>query len=507
MENKEWLSHLPNEVMKGARNNNLCSYVIALEGWRRGLELKYYSRAVKQGTLHAPGLLFSLSDGNNEKMFYKSRGDKVKREAFTIGGNKYKAKQILHENGIPVPLGKLFEQDASNDEILKFAKKIGFPVVLKPSNAAQGKGVISHIENDDFLMRAIIHVREELGYKEVILEEHAFGNEYRVYVMKDKVIAVLNRDPANIVGDGTSTIRQLINKKNKSRKRNPRLYSCLINVDFEVKNQLEKQNLSLESIPNKNEKVYLRTKSNITSGGDSLDVTDEFPQEIKDIAINALKVIPNFPNGGVDVMVDYSKPIDQAAKVIELTPVPQIGSLVFPMKGKARDIPAAIIDEYFPETKHLKNTNPNIYFYLPEILKPLNSKEADEIKVISCPNDIEERLQFIVKGNLNKHTYHRQIRKLALENNLHGYSKQLESNTIQVAVAGSEQNVALFMEKCERNLFKVAYEIISKEKWEDFIRVGFEIKPIKVKQKTKLKKHKKHKKLNFFQKVKRKLFN
>src|SRR5699024_8750006 len=240
-------------------------------------------------------------------MFYKSRGYNVKNEAFTIGGNKFKAKIALDKAGVPVPKGKLFSGDTQDSEVIKYAKEIGYPVVLKPSNAAQGKGVIANIENEEFLKESLNYVRKQLGYSEIILEEHVFGHEYRVYVMHDDVIAVLNRDPANVVGDGKRTIKELINKKNKDRKKNPRLYSCLIKVDYEIENVLKDKGLSLETIPEKNEKIYLRSKSNITSGGDSIDVTDEFPDEIKKVAVDALKAIPNFPNGGVDIMVDPNK--------------------------------------------------------------------------------------------------------------------------------------------------------------------------------------------------------
>src|SRR5699024_396800 len=193
--NKEWLPHLSPEVTIGARNNNLCSYLIALEGWRRGLTLKFYSRRVKKNSLHAPGLLFTLSDGKEEHTFYKSRGMRVKGEAFTVGGNKFKVKEVLSSGGIPVAKGKLFPSQTSNDEIIRYAETLGYPVVLKPSNAAQGKGVIANINNEDMLLKSLKHVREILNYKEVILEQFVTGEEFRVYVMGDEVIAVLNRMP------------------------------------------------------------------------------------------------------------------------------------------------------------------------------------------------------------------------------------------------------------------------------------------------------------------------
>ena len=84
-------------------------------------------------------------------MFYKSRGMRVKGEAFTIGTNKILTKKTLEKNGVPVPKGDIFSKEATDEEVIAYAKEIGYPVVLKPSNAAQGKGVIANIENEAFL--------------------------------------------------------------------------------------------------------------------------------------------------------------------------------------------------------------------------------------------------------------------------------------------------------------------------------------------------------------------
>ena len=141
-------------------------------------------------------------------------------------------------------------------------------------------------------------------------------------------------------------------------------------------------------------------------------------------------------------MVDYSKPINQAAKVIELTPVPQIGSLIFPMKGKGRDVPSAIIDYYFPNTKELKNSNPNIYFGLMDILSPLISKSASEVTVIPCPDFIDTQKKYVIKGKVQGVGFRRWIRKKALEADLYGYAQNLKDGSLVVAVAGTDESVA-----------------------------------------------------------------
>src|SRR5699024_7155760 len=348
MDDNNWLPHLTNEMTKGARRH-LCAYLVSLEAWRRGLKIKWYSRKVKKRGIHAPGRLFSISSADRTHTFYKTQGDKVSAESQRVTGNKDLAKKLFAEFDVPFPEGKRFSAESNNYEIIEYAKEIGFPLVLKPTKGFQGIGVVANIMTEEYLNESLKYVREELGYMDVIVERFIRGKEYRLYVIENEVIAAINRVPANIIGDGNHTIRQLIKLKNKQRLKNPRLAVCLIKVDYEVKKYVEKAGLTLDSVLENGEILYLREKSNISTGGDSIDVLDELPATMKSTAVNSLKSIPVLPHGGVDLIYDDTNP-DSQAYVLEINAIPQIGSLVYPMKGKGRDIPAALIDYYFPET-------------------------------------------------------------------------------------------------------------------------------------------------------------
>lgn len=476
LERKEWLPHLTNEMMVGARNQNFCSYLIALEGWRRGLTLKFYSDKVTKKNIHAPGRLFSLSSEKSTHVFYKSRGDRVKGKAFSIGSNKYATKEWLAQNGVPVVEGKKFDKSVENLEIVSYAKQLGFPVVLKPVVGAKGKGVIANINDEAFLKESLSYVREKLKYPEIIVERYFEGEEYRLYVIENEVVAVLNRRPANIIGDGVHTIKELINQKNKERKKNPRLYSCLIKVDFEIENNLKKLGFTLESIPENGKQIYLREKSNVSSGGDSIAVTDEFPVEIKNIAIKALQTIPDFPHGGVDIIFNQNKPVDEAAVVIELSPTPQIGSLVFPMIGKSKDVPAAIVDYYFPETKERKNFNPAVYFDFNGVLEPLQSKSASEVTVTPAPIIPIFSKKYTISGKVQGVGYRKWIRTRALESDLNGYTQNLNNGTVIVVVSGDQDAVNKFEATCSRGPKACKVTSISEEIWTKPVKIGFEIK-------------------------------
>src|SRR5699024_10552906 len=211
------------------------------------------------------------------------------------------------------------DKDSTKVEYISYANEIGYPVVLKPVVGAKGQGVIPGIQDEESLVESLSYLKEKLPTSKLILEKHYKGEEFRVYVIEDEVIAVINRVPANITGDGKHTIKELINIKNKERKKNPRLYSCLIKIDIEIENKLKRLGLDIDYITENGNRIFLRDKSNISMGGDSIEVTETFPEEIKIIAINALGTIENFPVGGVDIIYDGSTAI-----VVELSPTPQI---------------------------------------------------------------------------------------------------------------------------------------------------------------------------------------
>src|SRR5699024_739148 len=131
----------------------------------------------------------------------------------------------------------------------------------KPISENAGKGVFANITNEEYLRKVLVHVREELNYKDIIVEEFVHGVEYRVYMVGDKVIAAVNRRPANVVGNGTSTIMELIIEKNKMKRRNPVLSKSPIEVDKEVQESIKNAGYTMDSILPENKLLYLRNKS------------------------------------------------------------------------------------------------------------------------------------------------------------------------------------------------------------------------------------------------------
>jgi len=479
----EWLPHLTSEVVADARGWNLDAYAVALEGWRRGLTLEWYAKHtdefkdIKTWFVDEPGKLFSLRSDDRTHYFFRTRGDKVTNDAVEMSADKEQTKQYLANANIATPTGYEFKENTSDEEIMAAVEAIEYPVVLKPTDGSFGKGVITNIKNVEELKNALVIVRTEQNIRNVMIEQHIPGEEYRVYVVGDQAVAAMNRIPANITGDGSSSIRQLIGIKNEARKLNPRLISCLIQVDAEMKGFIESQGYTLDSVLKKEETLFLTNKSNISLGGDPVSVTDELPQEVKDTAVSALQAIPGLVHGAVDLIVDSRKVVSEAATIIELNATAQLGGLLFPVAGKSSDVPAAIIDYYFPETKDVNVDKTKLYFDFVDVLSPLNSSSAKSTQVTPMPKGKVYSKKYTVTGDVQNMGYHMGLRKQAFERYLSGLVMKQENGDIEVVVAGTDPAmVDDFKEGLLEDPERAEVESIQESQWDSPMKVGFEIR-------------------------------
>ncbi|OLO42340.1 hypothetical protein BTR23_03725 [Alkalihalophilus pseudofirmus] len=474
------IKRLTKKEVAGIRGFNLCTYLVALEGWRRGLSLKWYFDTPSVTNMriigfNSVGKTFSLANEGKIHFFNRSRGDKVANEAVSICGNKEQTKTFLSKANIPVPEGSKFSADTSDEEMITYAKRIGFPVVLKPTNGSLGKGVFTNIVDEDGLMEAITSLREVIKYEEYIIEKFIYGNEYRVYVVEDRVISAVHRIPANIVGDGKNTIKSLIENKNKDRKNNPYLYSKLIKMDDEMVKFLSKRGYTIETIPKKGEKIDLRDKSNISMGGDPIDATDTMSSEVKQIAIDTIKAIPELHHAGIDIIVNPDDP-DQGT-VIEVNATAGIGLHLFPISGETRDVPGAIIDFYFPETKNIPFKKSNLYFDYKVISDLLRSRSVHEVAVTSLPKATFVAKKYIISGKVQGVGYRNWIRRKAVELNINGYTKNLDNGKVVVVAASVDQNtLETLKELCSTGPERAKVTKVNEYEWEYPLLVGFEIR-------------------------------
>lgn len=441
----EWLSHLSNEIVADAHGNLLDAYVVALEGWRRGLTLRWHVKDSEKFKdmitwyVDRPGQLFSLSSKEKTHYFFRTRGDKVSNEAVLIGKDKERTKQVLRAENINTPQGEKFLEHDSDEKIKEYVNSIGYPVVIKPLDGSFGNGVITNIDNEQKLHDAISYVRSRLGYREVLVERYVPGREFRIYVVGDKAVGAINRIPPNVLGDGQSTIEELIQKKNNERAKNPRLVSCPIQINDETNKFLSYKRLDIDSILPENQLLYLSEKSNVSLGGDPVDVLDELPEKILNLAVQAIKAIPNLFHGAVDIIWDKSEKESQGV-IIEVNPTAQLGGILFPMVGKSRDVPSALIDYYFPETKVHRGQKPNLYFDLEEALEPLRKKVAICTRVTSIKSGNYHCNKVIIHSQTIGTNLAVEIKRLAIKYGLYGYVNQSNlDNSLEIVITSLDK--------------------------------------------------------------------
>ncbi|WP_059102765.1 sugar-transfer associated ATP-grasp domain-containing protein [Shouchella shacheensis] len=464
-----WLSHLVEAIPYEAQRNRISMYTIALEGWRRGLTLKFLSYN-NRGKMD---IKYSLSNKEKEHQFIGSGGDLNTAEAVSLCDDKELTKQHLMEAGLSVPRGKRFNKESSEEEIVRFSHSIKFPVVLKPTDGSGGKGVFVNLQDEMELKEALIHTRTKLGYADIIVEQFVAGEEVRVFVLEDKVLGVTQRMPANVVGDGERTIRQLVDDKNHKRKSVPHLHFRPIKIDAEVKRTLKKSGFSLDSVLKTGKRVFVRMTSNISTGGDPIEVTQQLTSAQKNTAINAVKSISGLSHCGIDMIIDKES---NKGFILEINTRAGLGSHLFPIEGQAKDIPKKIIDFYFPETSKISTEKANVYFDFKTILDALEGRTVKEIEVEKPVKNHLVAKRFSISSELDPAGYYKWLQKKVFEQELNGFIARVDKDNIEIVIAGqSQQALDQFYEILKHGSLKSLISNILEQEWKLPIMLGFQL--------------------------------
>lgn len=224
-----------------------------------------------------------------------------------IAKDKDFATFYMKRMGYAVIPGKTFYSDhwakviGSRDNIdiaYKYAQKLGFPVIVKPNSGSQGMGVtLANNRRQFYRAMRFIFKRDRVA----LVQRPVRGKDYRVVVLDKRVISAYERIALNVIGDGVSTIRRLLEKKQRNFAASSRDTRIKID-DPRISEKLKRQGLSLLSVPKKGERVYLLDNANLSSGGDSVDVTNKIHPEFRKIAVGLTKDM-GLRLCGVDLMV------------------------------------------------------------------------------------------------------------------------------------------------------------------------------------------------------------
>lgn len=334
----------PKVVREGFGGGRLSTFTIALEAWRRDLTVTLHDQALNR---------FEISDGSTAITF--NHACPVSITPLTARQqlrDKWESKKLLQESGVPVPRGLLVDAASTGmDDLSEIAETIGYPVTIKPVAGSKGQGVHTEISSWEELESVYAHLTESNVVDQLLIEQNVPGDDYRLLVLGDKVLAACKRVPANVEGDGSSSIDELITEKNKKRRRNPFLSTGLIRPNYEMNATLRSQGYTLTSIPEKGAYVELRRIANASAGGDVIDVTDSIPAELKQAAVDAVAAVSGIVIAGVDVLYQPAGGSNSPKfSVIEMNYRPHIGVNMYPTSGRGRDIPGELIDFFFPDS-------------------------------------------------------------------------------------------------------------------------------------------------------------
>ena len=312
------------------------TWAIVEEARRRGIPVRRLnSRSLVQ-----------LGLGRNLRRIQATLTDHTSAIAIEIAQDKDDTKRVLEAIGLPVPHGDVAE---SAEEAVGLAQEIGFPVILKPLDLSHGRGISPRLTDEESVRAAWERARE---YSErLIVEQFAEGRDHRVLVIGGKVVAVAERIPAHVVGDGSHTIRELIDAANQDPRRGVGHTKVLTKLECDAATieYLARSGLTLDSVPNDTERVFLTATANLSTGGTSIDRTDEIhPSNVT--ACEMAAGVVGLDIAGIDVITpDISVPFrENGAAIIEVNAAPGVRMHTHPTEGEPRNVGAPIIDMLYP---------------------------------------------------------------------------------------------------------------------------------------------------------------
>ncbi|KGJ05106.1 cyanophycin synthetase [Paracoccus halophilus] len=257
---------------------------------------------------------------------------------------------ILSKAGLPVARQLA---TTSDKKAAKFARDIGFPVVVKPRDGNMGKGVTVGVQDRTQLLAAFERAQKISPH--VVIESLIEGEEYRLMVVNGTFAGAVHRQPAQITGDGVSTVTELVAKENLRPEREAWLRGSMsvlkqMQIDDDALALLSEQGLDPQSVPEKGDKVYLRRESNVSRGGEGFDASDRLHPANRELAERVARVV-GLDVCGIDfISRDPSVPWQEnGAAICEVNSRPGMAMHVHAMGDKGDRIPAAIIDMLFPE--------------------------------------------------------------------------------------------------------------------------------------------------------------
>ncbi|MEJ2319170.1 MAG: cyanophycin synthetase [Gemmatimonadales bacterium] len=290
--------------------------------------------------------LVQLGHGRYQRRIQATVTSETRQIAVEIASDKDETNRILSDLGLPVPAQRLVY---GVEQAVHAAEKIGYPVVVKPLNANHGRGVSINLEEPDQVRAAF---EQALAHgRSVLVESFIQGFDHRMLVVDGSLVAVAKRVPGHVVGDGRSTVEELVEELNRDPRRGIGHEKVLTRIEFDrqADRLLSLAGLTREGVPEEGQVVYLRSTGNLSTGGTAVDVTDVVHPDNREMAVRAARAI------GLDVAgVDFLTPdIARSHKevggaICEVNAAPGFRMHVAPAEGTPRDVAKPVMTMLFP---------------------------------------------------------------------------------------------------------------------------------------------------------------
>lgn len=290
--------------------------------------------------------LIQLGHGKYQQRIQATITGRTPHISVELASDKEETNKILAGLGLPVPRQELVQSEA---QAVRAGNRLGLPVVTKPYNGNHGRGISIRLMSDDEVKAGFAAAREHS--RSVIVETFLEGDDHRLLVVNGELVAATKRTPGHVVGDGTRTIRELVDIVNEDPRRgigHEKVLTRLV-LDAQADMMMERAGVTADSVPEAGRAIYLRSTANLSTGGTATDVTDIIHPDNREMAVRAIRAI-GLDVGGVDFL---SKNIAESYRTIgggicEVNAAPGFRMHVAPSEGTPRDVAAPVIEMLFP---------------------------------------------------------------------------------------------------------------------------------------------------------------
>ena len=289
-----------------------------------------------------------LGQGKYQQRIRATMTSKTSALAVDIAGDKKMTNSLLGSAGLPVPRSEVVRTE---DEAVAAAKRIGFPVVTKPLDGNHGRGVGLDLRTERAVRTGFKRALKESRNGRVVVESFVTGNDYRVLVIGGRMVAIAERVPAHVIGDGKHTVAELVEITNQDPRRGIGHEKVLtrIKVDDAAMELVKKQGFGIDDVPPKGEMVLLAATGNMSTGGISIDRTWEAHEDNVEIAEEAARVV-GLDVAGIDFLApDISQPVrETGGAIVEVNAAPGFRMHTHPTEGEPQYVAKHVVDLLFP---------------------------------------------------------------------------------------------------------------------------------------------------------------